>query len=352
VGPFGDPFSFDFNLIIVYVKVTLTKGSNMDIELSRNQLEEIHQENLNSFYEFTQKSRSKNTLKAYFFAWEKYRNWCIDQKIDMYDVNIPKELIVGMFISDVAKKRNLKVASIQTYLAGIKYNYEEKGIPMDTRHPKIRAAMSGIRRTLGKKQTQKLALKTDAIKKIIASIDENSLIGLRDSAIILLGFSGAFRRSELVSIKIEHMVFDTYGLSIYIPNSKTDQEGEGRVVDIPFAKEEKFCPVRKIKTWISMANISEGYLFRRIRKGNVVQSEGITGHTVARIIKKRSDSFGFSSDVAGHSLRSGHVTSAIKNGTPETWIMRQTGHTNINTLRKYERLKREFVANSAANIGL
>lgn len=324
----------------------------MDIQLTRNQLEEIHHENLNSFYEFTQKSRSKNTLKAYYFAWEKYRNWCIDQKIDMYDVNIPKELIVGMFISDVAKKRNLKVASIQTYIAGIKYNYEEKGIPLDSRHPKIRAAMSGIRRVLGKKQTQKLALKTDAIKKIISSIDENSPSGIRDSAIILIGFSGAFRRSELVAIEVKHTVFDTHGLSVFIPQSKTDQEGEGRVVDIPFAQDGEFCPVRKLRRWMAIADITDGPIFLRINRGGNIQSEGITGHSVARIIKKRCEPFGFSPDVAGHSLRSGHVTSAIKNGTPETWIMRQTGHTNINTLRKYERLKREFVANSAANIGL
>jgi len=318
----------------------------------KNELAEVHQENLKDFIEFTKKSKSANTLRAYDCAWQRYRDWCIGLRFDLYSLDIPRELIIGMFISDIAKKQKLKVATIETYIAGVKHHYEEKGMTVDTRHPKIRAAMSGIRRTLGKKQAQKIALKTDVIKKIISSIDQNSPIGLRDTALILIGFAGAFRRSELVAIKREHCVFDVHGLSIYIPFSKTDQEGEGRIVDIPFASDEQFCPVRMLRKWIAMADCADGYVFRRVNKSGNIQAEGLNPHSVARILKNRCEPFGFSAEIAGHSLRSGHVTSAIGNGTPETWIMRQTGHKNVNTLRKYERLKREFTANSAANIGL
>ncbi|MCP5506414.1 MAG: site-specific integrase [Chlamydiales bacterium] len=177
-------------------------------------------------------------------------------------------------------------------------------------------------------------------------------IELRDKAMILLGFAGAFRRSELVGIDVEHLAFDPNGVSIFIPKSKTDQQMEGRIVDIPFAAKEPYCPVRALQAWIRFSAIEEGAVFLQVHKGGNIVRQRLGDRSVALMLKRRCKPFGFSDDIAGHSLRAGHVTSSIKNGTPETWIMRQTGHTSINTLRKYERLNREFEANSAAKIGL
>lgn len=323
----------------------------MDIEVP-NSATPVAQNKVEAFFSYANSSKSKNSLRAYRNGWKKFSQWCSDNLFDPFKPPMDSyEFLIGMFISDMAKTKSLKTASIQCYLAAIRYTFEENGIEVDTGHRKIRDAMSGIRRELGKKQNQKLPLKTDAIKKILSAID-NSPIGVRDRAIILLGFAGAFRRSEIVGIDIEHLCFDTYGLSVYIPRSKTDQEGEGRVVDIPFGTSEEFCPVRAVKDWIKTAHIGSGALFVQVHKGGRIIGKRICGHTIARILKKRCEPFGLSENIAGHSLRAGHVTSAIKNGTPETWIMRQTGHTNVNTLRKYERLHREFTANSAANIGL
>lgn len=182
--------------------------------------------------------------------------------------------------------------------------------------------------------------------------DLSKPIDVRDKAIILIGFAGAFRRSELVGIDVKDFVFDQLGMTIFIPNSKTDQEGEGRYVDIPFSPNERYCLVRALQAWLRCSQISEGPLFRGISKGGKITGERLGDRSVALMLKKRCKPFGFADDIAGHSLRAGHVTSSIKNGTPETWIMRQTGHTNINTLRKYERMTREFEANSAARIGL
>lgn len=310
------------------------------------------EQQLQDFYNYAKNAKSPNTLRSYRNAWMKYVHWCDERGANVLLTNYPFEVLIGMFISDMAKNRKLKVASISAYLAGIRHHYHEKGYMVDTGHKHIRDAMSGIRRELGKKQNQKLPLKTEMIKSIIESIDEDQPIGLRDSALILMGFSGAFRRSELVGIDIEHLIFDSHGLSVYLPRSKTDQDGEGRVVDIPFSTDVKFCPIRKLRRWISLANILEGPVFLQVHKGGNIVGKRICDHTVARILKKRCEPFGFSSEIAGHSLRAGHVTSAIKNGVPETWIMRQTGHTSINTLKKYERLQREFTANSAAKIGL
>lgn len=317
-------------------------------------LERYKEQQLQDFYDYTKKSKSSNSIRAYRFAWTKFTDWC---EASGYTPLSPPakshELLIGLFIAAMAKSRNLKPASLTAYLAGIKHFYAEKGIRVDTRHEEIRKAMAGIRRELGTKQTQKLPLTTDNIKLLIDSIGRVvKPIESRDKALILVGFAGAFRRSELVGIDYEHLAFGPGGVSILVPSSKTDQEGAGRVVDIPFSSNENYCPVRALQAWLTCCKVTTGPVFRPVTKGGKVQPSRLGDRTVAVMLKKRCNPFGFSDDIAGHSLRAGHVTSAIQKKTPETWIMRQTGHTSVDTLRKYERLNREFEANSAATIGL
>ncbi len=317
-------------------------------------LEEYKKQHLEDFYEYTKKSKSANSIRAYRFAWTKFNDWCEQSKYDPFSPpSSSYEFLVGLFIASMAKGRQLKPASLTSYLAGIRHFYAEKGIAVDTRHTEIRKAMAGIKRELGTKQNRKLPLTTENIKLLVDSIGRLVWpIEVRDKAMILLGFAGAFRRSELVGINLEHLSFDPNGVSISIPKSKTDQEMEGRIVDIPFGLNEKYCPVRTLQAWIRCARIDAGPIFLQVHKSGKITRERLGGRSVALMLKRRCKPFGFSDDIAGHSLRAGHVTSSIKNGTPETWIMRQTGHTSIDTLRKYERLNREFEANSAARIGL
>jgi integrase len=317
-------------------------------------LEEFKVKQAEDFFEYTKKSKSKNSIRAYHFAWSKFSDWCASCG---YIVKNPPasshEFLVGLFIASMAKSRQLKPASLSTYLAGIKHFYAEIGVQVDTRHEEIRKAMSGIRREMGAKQTQKLPLTTDNIKMLVDSIGRIvKPIEARDKALILIGFAGAFRRSELVGIDCEHLEFSPDGVSIFIPSSKTDQEGNGRVVDIPFASDERYCPVRSLRLWMQCCGAASGPVFRGLTKGGKIMPERLCDRSVADMLKRRCRPFGFSNEISGHSLRAGHVTSSIKRGTPETWIMRQTGHTSIATLRKYERLNREFEANSAAAIGL
>lgn len=317
-------------------------------------LEEYKRQQAKDFYEYTAKSKSSSSLRAYRFAWTKFNDWCEQNGYNPFKPpGNSHEFLVGMFIAAMAKGRQLKPASLTSYLAGIRHSYAEKGIEVDTRHNEISKAMAGIRREMGTKQKQKLPLTTENIKLLVDSIGKMIWpIEVRDRAMILLGFAGAFRRSEIVGIDIEHLAFDTNGVSVFLPQSKTDQEMRGRVVDIPFAYKEQYCPVRSLQAWIRCAKIESGPVFLQIHKGGGIKRKRLGDRSVALMLKKRCRPFGFSDDIAGHSLRAGHVTSSIKNGTPETWIMRQTGHTSINTLRKYERLNREFTANSAAKIGL
>ena len=316
-------------------------------------LENIKVEHAKNFYDYSKKSKSENTIRAYRFAWKKFKGWCDRHQYNIFDPpNKSNEFLVGLFISSMAKERELRPASIASYIIGLKYFYKKICVILDTRHEEIKNAISGIRRELGTRQVQKTPLLPETIKLIVQSIDKKKPIDIRDKAIILIGFSGAFRRSEIAAIKIEDLSFSVYGVSINIPHSKTDQEGEGRTVDIPFGTNELYCPVFSLQSWIREADIESGHIFLRFGKNQKIVRKGISGHTIALILKKRCKRFGISHEISGHSLRSGHVTAAIKSGTPESWIMRQTGHTNLSTLMKYERLKREFKANSAVKIGI
>lgn len=317
-------------------------------------IESSQKQHLDDAFAYRNQSKSTNSIATYKYAWKKFDGWCQENG---YSPFVPPknsyEFLVSLFIASMAKGRHLKDASITCYLAGIRHFYNEKGIELETSHPEIRKIRSGIKRELGTKQTQKLPLLTESIKLLIDTlVNDANPIEIRDRAMILIGFTGAFRRSELIAIDIEHLSFDQGGVSIFIPKSKTDQEMRGRIVDIPFTAHAKYCPIRTLKEWIEYAQIEKGPVFLQVNKGGNIVRKRLGSRSVALMLKRRCKQFGFSDNISGHSLRSGHVTSAIKNGTPETWIMRQTGHTNINTLRKYERLKREFKANSAAQIGL
>lgn len=304
--------------------------------------------------EYRGQAKAQKSLETYQWAWKKFVSWCEDNGYDPFvPPNNSHVFLVSIFIASMAKTRQLKTASLTCYIAGIKHHYGEKGIILDTAHAEMRKIWTGIRRELGTKQKQKIPLTTENIKTLVDSLSKpNSSITIRDKAMILLGFAGAFRRSELVGIDLEHLAFDQNGVSIFLPKSKTDQEMQGRFVDIPFASEAKYCPVRALKEWIQYAQIESGPIFLQIQKAGAIIRKRLGGRSVALMLQRRCKQFGFSKDIGGHSLRSGHVTSAIKNGTPETWIMRQTGHTNVATMRKYERMKKEFKANSAAKIGL
>ncbi|MDB2614180.1 site-specific integrase [Chlamydiales bacterium] len=194
--------------------------------------------------------------------------------------------------------------------------------------------------------TDKIKLMVDSIGRLVLPID------VRDKAIILFGFAGAFRRSELVAIDFDHLDFRKDGVNVVIPRSKTDQDGEGRLVSIPYGLTSEYCPVLALKNWISCAGIKEGPVLLQVHKGGKIRRTRLGARTIALTLKKRYKPIGPVKDISGHSLRSGHVTSAIINGVKETLIMQQTGHKNSDTLRKYVDLDGNFKANSSAKLGI
>jgi integrase len=179
------------------------------------------------------------------------------------------------------------------------------------------------------------------------------LIGLRDRALILLGFAGAFRRSELVGLDLGDCAFGKDGLTITLRRSKTDQDGEGRRIGIPFGSNPQTCPIRLLEAWIEQAGITAGPLFRSVSRHGQVQAARLSGIDVARIVKKRAVRAGLdAAKYAGHSLRAGHATSAAISGASERSIMNQTGHRSVQMVRRYIREGSLFRENSAGKLGL
>jgi integrase len=216
----------------------------------------------------------------------------------------------------------------------------------------VRNTMKGIRRTLGTAPLQKAAILTEDIRAMVEATD-GGLIEARDRALLLLGFAGAFRRSELVELDLEDCEFGKDGLTITLRRSKTDQEGQGRRIGIPFGANPQTCPIRTLEGWLERAGITSGPLFRSINRHGRLQEGRLSGDDIARIVKKLAERVGLDpAKYAGHSLRAGHATSAAIAGASERSIMNQTGHRSVQMVRRYIREGNLWRENSAGKLGL
>jgi len=257
---------------------------------------------------------------------------------------------VAAYIAECAER--LKVGSIQRRLNAIAEAHKAASLDSPTHAGLVRNTLKGIRRTLGTAPAQKAAALTDDVRAMVEATDDG-LIGERDRALVLLGFAGAFRRSELVALAADDCGFGKDGLTVTLRRSKTDQTGEGRKIGIPYGSNPETCPVRTVQAWMEQAGITDGLLFRSINRHGKVQPGGLSGIDVARIVKKLAERAGLdAAKYAGHSLRAGHATSAAIAGASERSIMRQTGHRSVQMVRRYIREGSLFRENSAGKLGL
>jgi integrase len=234
--------------------------------------------------------------------------------------------------------------------------HKAAGLESPTHNAIVRNTMKGIRRTLGTAPVQKAAALTDEIRTMVEAAGDGA-IGARDRALILLGFAGAFRRSELVRLDVADCAFGKDGLTVTLRRSKVDQEGAGRKVGIPYGSNPETCPVRTMLAWIETAGIGAmdgaGPVFRSINRHGHIGQGRLSGIDVARVVKKLADRTGLdSAKYAGHSLRAGHATSAARAGASERSIMNQTGHRSVQMVRRYIRDGSLFRENSAGKLGL
>ena len=225
-----------------------------------------------------------------------------------------------------------------------------KGHYLDTKHPIIVENLMGIRRVKGSIQKGKKPLLINHLKSLINVIDEQNIEltkKLRDKTIILIGFGGGFRRTEIISIDYEDLEFVPEGLKITIKRSKTDQYGEGTLKGLPYFTNEKYCPVVNLKKWLEISKIKSGPIFRRFSKGSTLANKRLTDQSVVLLMKKYLNLAGIENkNFSGHSLRSGFATVAAESGADERSIMAMTGHKTTQMVRRYIREANIFKNNA------
>ncbi len=282
-----------------------------------------------------QNSKANNTVRAYKSDFKDFGLFCVQNGFKNLPSN-PK--IVSLYLTHLATK-NVKLSTIRRRLVSIGVIHKMRGHYLDTKHPIIIENLMGIKRRKGTNQIGKKPILINELKKILKVIDEQKnedIKKLRDKSIILIGFSGGFRRNEIVSLNYEDLDLVYEGVKINIKRSKTDQFGEGSVKAIPYFENSVYCPVTIVKRWINISKITSGPLFRRFSKGSKLTVHRLTDQTVALLVKEYLLKAGIDSkNYSGHSLRSGFATSAAESGAEERSIMAMTGHKSTEMVRRY-----------------
>jgi len=297
---------------------------------------------------YTQANKAKRTKIEYARDWRSFLNWCTLSGVCALPA---KPDTVANYIVHLAEE-NKKVSTIKRALVSISQVHKREHLDSPCSLGIVRETLKGAIRLLGAHKTRKTPLLVEDLMRMLQTQSEEDLMGVRNRALLLLGFSGALRRSELVGLNVEDLHFVKEGIELHIHQSKTDQEQEGQKIGIPYGKNLHTCPVRAIQTWIYRAQLKDGPLFRAVyKKGGLGQR--LYGLDVARIIKRIALLCGLDpAQYAGHSLRAGLVTTAAKAGKAEHVIMKQTRHRSIAQLREYIRDAHLFEHNAAKDLGL
>lgn len=297
--------------------------------------------------EYILSAKADNTVKSYKSDWKDFVTYCQTNNLPYLPADIGT---VMNYISEKAETN--KVSTIVRRLSSINQAHEAMGLESPTKSFNVKAVVKGIKNTKGTMPDKKASAVLEDIRAMVKSLGE-SLIDTRDRALILIGFAGAFRRSELVSIKVEDLEFDREGLTITLRSSKTDQEGQGYKKGIPYGSNLDTCPIRSLQYWLKESQITEGHVFRSINRYGRISISAMTDHSVARIVKKLAKKAGMDEQkYSGHSLRSGLITTCANAGVDERTIMKQSGHKSITVMRGYIQDATLFQNNAVKNIGL
>ena len=305
----------------------------------------LHEETLSNL----KSSKANNTLRAYKSDFKDFGAFCNKHGFN----SLPTEpKIVSLYITHLSK--NSKISTLRRRLVSISMVHKIKGHYLDTKHPIIIENLMGIRRTKGSMQKGKKPLLISHLKLLINVINEQKTEEIkkaRDKAIILIGFGGGFRRTELISIDHDDLEFVPEGLKITIKRSKTDQYGEGMIKGLPYFINEIYCPVLSLKKWLDLSKIKSGPIFRRFAKGSSLTNNRLTDQSVVLLIKNYLNLAGIeNSNYSGHSLRSGFATVAAESGADERSIMSMTGHKSTQMVRRYIREANIFKNNALSKI--
>ena len=266
-------------------------------------------------------SKAINTLRAYKADYKDFASFCLKNGFK----TIPSEpKIISLYLTYLSK--SCKFSTLRRRLASISVVHRLSGHYVDIKHPMITENLMGIKRIKGSYQKAKKPILINELKLIINIIDkdENNKNRFKNKALILVGFAGGFRRSELVAVDYENVDFVSEGVKIFVKRSKTDQSGEGMTKGIPYFSNPNYCPVTSLKNWLDKSKIKSGKIF------------DMSDKSVALTVKKYTALAGLDSNkYSGHSLRSGFATSTAELGAEERSIMAMTGHKTTQMVRRY-----------------
>lgn len=294
-------------------------------------------------------SRAANTRRAYRSDWADFDQWAAAHRF----CPMPAEpATVALYLSD--RSSTLSAATLSRRLAAIAAMHRDRNLPSPTRHPLVLTTLRGIRRVIGTAQASKVPLLTEDVVRIMAACP-GTLAGLRDRALLGLSFAAALRRSESAALRREDLEINSVGMILTLRRGKTDQEARGRQIGIQRTAHPETCPVRAVECWIDAARIESGALFRAVDQAGRV-SRGLHPDSIACIIKRAAQQAGFPpaevARLAGHSLRSGHVTQATLDEVPDHIIRQRTGHKSAKMLDRYRKQVEIFPRHPAAALGL
>jgi site-specific recombinase XerD len=300
--------------------------------------------------ELIQNSKAERTVNAYRSDFEDFQTFCQDNGLPHLPADVRS---VGLYVLHLAKDREYKPSTIERRLVSISQVHKDAGYhEPPSKDPKIRQIIAGLKRTVGSAQHKKKGFNTPQIRQWVGTLGDN-VKDIRDRAIILLGYAGAFRRSEIVGLNVDDLQFTDQGYLVTLRKSKTDQEGRGRTIAIPYGEHAGTCPVIALQNWLDKSGITEGAIFRGIFNDGRISDTRLSSKGVARLVKKVCRVVGLDpTDYAGHSLRAGHVTQATSNGAPSHITKQQTGHKSDKVFNGYYRQAVQFEKNSANYLDL
>lgn len=299
--------------------------------------------------EYAQNSHAENTLRAYRADWADFLAFCQARQAQALPA---APAVVGAYLTALAEQGR-KTSTLKRRLVAIGKAHELAQQPNAARHAEVALVLAGIVREQGSMPVGKAPAMTADIRAMVDALPSGRLLATRDRALLLVGFAGGFRRSELVSLDVADLDFRRDGLVIMLRRSKTDQEGEGREIAVPYGSNPSTCPVRALQDWLKAAGISAGPVWRPIGKGDRLLTGRLSDKAVSLVVKRSAAAIGLDpSRFGGHSLRSGLATSAAAAGVPERMIARTTGHKSLDSLRGYIRKGDIWRECAASHVGL
>lgn len=299
--------------------------------------------------DYIRHSKADNTMRAYRSDWNHFVDWCQSHQMTAKPAN-PET--VAAYIADLATDH--KPSTVERRLASISKAHGAAGFdnPASRRHTIVKETLAGIRRVHGMARTRKAAIRVTHIHAALTSMGDD-LQSLRGKAMLLLGYIGALRRSELAGLDVEDLHFTQEGMQYVIRISKTDQESRGETVGIRYSMNPGTCSVRAVQLWLIASGITSGPLFRPVSRYGRVGSSRLSAKAVAIIIKGLAPKLGLDpATVSGHSLRAGFITDQVQQGTPQPVVMKRSRHKSVTVFAAYVREADIYAVDFGAIVGL